>query len=50
MQTQPKYQSEDMNKNERKSHFPVNLFCSLLLLRFIPFLYTRDSCDIFYMA
>lgn len=29
-----------MNKNKRNNQFPVNLFCSLMLLSFIPFLYT----------
>lgn len=29
-----------MEKNERDSRFPVNLFCSLMLLSFIPFFYT----------
>lgn len=29
-----------MEKNERDYRFPVNLFCSLLLLSFVPFLYT----------
>ncbi|MDE7324255.1 MAG: hypothetical protein K2N73_16390, partial [Lachnospiraceae bacterium] len=29
-----------MGRNERKYQFPINLFCSLMLLGFIPFLYT----------
>ena len=29
-----------MEKNENGCRFPVNLFCSLLLLGFVPFLYT----------
>lgn len=29
-----------MGKKERGSQFPMNLFCSLMLLSFIPFLYT----------
>lgn len=29
-----------MEKNKRYGGFPVNLFCSLMLLSFIPFLYT----------
>lgn len=29
-----------MEKNESGSRFPANLFCSLLLLGFVPFLYT----------
>lgn len=29
-----------MEKNENDCRFPVNLFCSLLLLGFVPFLYT----------
>ena len=29
-----------MNMNEKVYRFPVNLFCSLMLLSFIPFLYT----------
>ncbi len=29
-----------MKRNERNSRFPINLFCSLMLLSFIPFLYT----------
>ena len=31
---------EDMNMNKKVSEFPLNLFCSLMLLSFIPFLYT----------
>ncbi|NBK93342.1 sodium transporter [bacterium 1XD21-13] len=30
----------DRDKNESSARFPVNLFCSLMLLSFIPFLYT----------
>lgn len=29
-----------MNTNEKSEKFPLNLFCSLMLLSFIPFLYT----------
>ena len=29
-----------MNKEKKSNKFPVNLFCSLMLLSFIPFLYT----------
>lgn len=28
-----------MDKNKRENHFPINLFCSLVLMSFIPFLY-----------
>lgn len=30
----------DINMNEKNAKFPINLFCSLMLLSFIPFLYT----------
>lgn len=33
-------EEEIMEKNDSGSRFPVNLFCSLLLLGFVPFLYT----------
>ena len=29
-----------MKMNEKSIKFPMNLFCSLMLLSFIPFLYT----------
>lgn len=29
-----------MDKNEKDIRFPMNLFCSLMLLSFIPFIYT----------
>lgn len=29
-----------MEKNKSNGRFPVNLFCSLFLLGFVPFLYT----------
>lgn len=29
-----------MNRNEKNIRFPINLFCSLMLLSFIPFIYT----------
>lgn len=29
-----------MDKNEKDNQFPINLFCSLMLLIFVPFLYT----------
>ena len=32
--------SDTMERNKRDYRFPVNLFCSLMLLSFIPFLYT----------
>lgn len=32
--------TENVDRNKRESQFPINLFCSLMLLSFIPFLYT----------
>lgn len=32
--------STDMDLDKRRSRFPINLYCSLMLLSFIPFLYT----------
>lgn len=31
-----------MDKNEKDNPFPINLFCSLMLLTFVPFIY-RES-------